>query len=49
MGLLLGPLGPKEGPKVPCLGAIGIRWHPMGPKWHESEDVKNRLLSPPKF
>ena len=49
MGLLMGPFVPKEGPKVPCLGAMSIRWHPMGPKWHETEDVKNKLLSPQKF
>ena len=49
MGLLLGPLGPKEGPKVPCLGAMGIRWYPMGPKWHKSEVVKNQIFKPQKI
>ena len=49
MGLLLGPLGPKEGPKVPCLGAMGIRWYPMGPKWHKSEEVKNQIFKPQKI
>ena len=40
----MGPVDPKEGPKVPCLGAMGIsRWYPMGPKWHMSEEVKTNL------
>ena len=39
MGLRLGPFGPKEGPKVPCLGAMGIRWNPMGPKPWVARDI----------
>ena len=49
MGLWLGPFGPKEGPKVPCLGAMGIRWYPMGPKWHNSEEDKNQIFKPQKI
>ena len=46
MGLRLGPFGPKEGPNFACLGAMGIRWNPMGPKWHKSEEVKNQIFKP---
>ena len=48
MGVWLGPFGPKEGPNVPCLGAMGIRWYPIGPKWHKSEDVKKQIFKPHK-
>ena len=49
MGLWMGPFGPKEGPKVPCLGAMGIRWYPMGPRWHKLEDVKKQIFKPQNF
>ena len=45
----MGPFGLKEGPKVPCLGAMGIRWYPMGPKWHKLEDVKKQIFKPQKI
>ena len=50
-GCLVGSLfGPKEGPNVPCLGAMGIRWCPMGPRWHKSQRrLKTKFLSPQKF
>ena len=37
MGLGLVPIVPKEDPKVGCWGAMGIRWCPMGPRWHKSQ------------
>merc|ERR1712242_479403 len=42
MGLRLKTFGPN----FPCLGAMGIRWNPMGPKRHKSEEVKNQIFKP---
>ena len=28
---------------------MGIRWYPMGPKWHKSEDVKKQIFKPQKI
>ena len=28
---------------------MGIRWYPMGPKWHKLEDVKKQIFKPQKI